>query len=178
MSNNPRASQIEVDPTGLTVVTTTDMQAALAELDAAAGGGSSALVVQDENSNVSTAVTQIDFQGAGVTATTGAGEVIVTIPGAGGGPSGLVPTSKTGNYTASPGDLVLANTGSGSFTVTLPSSPTAGDLVAVAKTAGATGTVTVSSSAGIGPYGSVGLSHVTDTITVVWTGSRARANPS
>lgn len=40
------------------------------------------LTVQDENGNVSTAVTQIDFQGAGVTATAGTGEVIVTIPGA------------------------------------------------------------------------------------------------
>ena len=39
------------------------------------------LTVQDENSNVATGVTQIDFQGAGVTATAGTGEVIVTIPG-------------------------------------------------------------------------------------------------
>jgi hypothetical protein len=48
-----------------------------------------ALTVQDENANVSTAVSQIDFQGAGVTVTPGTGEVIVTIPGGGGGgPSG------------------------------------------------------------------------------------------
>lgn len=39
------------------------------------------LTVQDENTNISTGVTQIDFQGAGVTATAGTGEVIVTIPG-------------------------------------------------------------------------------------------------
>lgn len=44
-----------------------------------AAGGS--LTVQDENANVATAVTQIDFQGAGVTATSGSGEVVVTIPG-------------------------------------------------------------------------------------------------
>lgn len=44
-------------------------------------GGSSSLTVQDENANVSTAVTQIDFQGTGVTASAGTGEVIVTIPG-------------------------------------------------------------------------------------------------
>jgi hypothetical protein len=43
---------------------------------------SPALTVEDENGNVSTAVTQIDFQGAGVTATAGTGEVVVTIPGA------------------------------------------------------------------------------------------------
>ena len=45
------------------------------------GGGGGSLTVQDENANVSTSVTQIDFQGAGVTATSGTGEVIVTIPG-------------------------------------------------------------------------------------------------
>jgi hypothetical protein len=44
-------------------------------------GSSASLTVQDENSNVSTSVTQIDFQGAGVTATAGTGEVVVTIPG-------------------------------------------------------------------------------------------------
>jgi hypothetical protein len=37
------------------------------------------LTVQDENGNVSTSVTQIDFQGSGVTATAGTGEVVVTI---------------------------------------------------------------------------------------------------
>lgn len=41
------------------------------------------VTVQDENANVATAVTQIDFQGAGVTATSGTGEVVVTIPGGG-----------------------------------------------------------------------------------------------
>src|SRR5262245_44740886 len=44
------------------------------------------LTVQDENSTVRTAVTQLDFQGGGVTATTGGdGEVIVTVPGLSGG---------------------------------------------------------------------------------------------
>lgn len=46
---------------------------------AAAAGASSSLTVQDENSNVSTTVTQIDFHGPGVTATAGTGEVIVTV---------------------------------------------------------------------------------------------------
>lgn len=45
----------------------------------AAGGGS--LTVQDENGAVATGVTQIDFQGAGVSASSGSGEVVVTIPG-------------------------------------------------------------------------------------------------
>lgn len=47
------------------------------------GGGS--LTVQDENGTVATGVTQIDFQGAGVTAAAGTGEVVVTIPGGSGG---------------------------------------------------------------------------------------------
>lgn len=45
------------------------------------GGGGSALTVQDENVDVATAVSQIDFQGTGVTASAGTGEVVVTIPG-------------------------------------------------------------------------------------------------
>lgn len=50
----------------------------------------SSLTVQDENGNVSTAVTQIDFQGAGVTATAGTGEVIVTIGGGSSSVTGLL----------------------------------------------------------------------------------------
>lgn len=45
------------------------------------GGGGGSLTVQDENVNVATGVTQIDFQGAGITAATGTGEVVVTVPG-------------------------------------------------------------------------------------------------
>lgn len=37
------------------------------------------ITVQDENSNVATGVTQIDFQGALVSAAPGSGEVVVTI---------------------------------------------------------------------------------------------------
>jgi hypothetical protein len=47
------------------------------------GGAGTPLTVQDENSNVSTDVTRIDFQGAGVTTTAGTGEVVVTIAGGG-----------------------------------------------------------------------------------------------
>lgn len=43
------------------------------------GGGT--LTVQDENGAVATGVTQIDFQGLGVTASSGSGEVVVTVPG-------------------------------------------------------------------------------------------------
>lgn len=54
---------------------------------AAASGG---LTIQDENGNVATGVTQLDFQGAGVTATAGTGEVVITIPGGAGGATGRV----------------------------------------------------------------------------------------
>ena len=40
-------------------------------------------------------------------------------------------TNKTANYTASAGDLLTANTTGGAFTVTLPSSPSAGDSVSI-----------------------------------------------
>ena len=52
---------------------------------AVASGGGSALAVQDEGSTLDAAVVQINFVGAGVTATTpGAGQIDVTIPGGGG----------------------------------------------------------------------------------------------
>jgi hypothetical protein len=86
VTTKPRATAVSVDPTGLTNVTSTDVQGAIEDLDAVAGGGGT-LTVQDENGNVATGVTQIDFQGAGVAATSGTGEVIVTISGGGGSSS-------------------------------------------------------------------------------------------
>lgn len=59
------------------------------------------LTVQDENVTVASGVSQLDFQGAGVTASIGTGEVIVTVPG----PAGLV---------SAKGDL-LVGTGAGSI---------------------------------------------------------------
>jgi hypothetical protein len=43
---------------------------------------------------------------------------------------------KTGNYTASAGEGVFANTTAGSFTVTLPASPSLGDEVSIVDYAG------------------------------------------
>ena len=44
--------------------------------------GATGVTIQDENGNIGTGITQIDFQGAGVTSVLGSGEVVVTIPGA------------------------------------------------------------------------------------------------
>ena len=44
------------------------------------GGGGSALAISDEGTNLSTAVTSIDFVGSGVTATNTGGAVTVTVP--------------------------------------------------------------------------------------------------
>lgn len=85
----------------------------------AATGGGSSLTVQDENSNVSTSVTQIDFQGAGVTATSGSGEVVVTIPGAS---SGYTPTVRASAIGTHPN-------GTNTVSVTIPSSTVGGDLL-------------------------------------------------
>lgn len=50
-------------------------------ISSSGGSSSSSLAVQDEGVTVASGVTQIDFQGAGVTAAAGTGEVVVTIPG-------------------------------------------------------------------------------------------------
>ena len=40
-------------------------------------------------------------------------------------------SNKTSNYTATAGDLLSANTTGGSFTITLPSSPSVGDTITI-----------------------------------------------
>lgn len=54
-------------------------------LTPASPGGGGSLSVQDEDGTAIAGVTQLDFQGAGVTAAAGTGEVVVTIPGGGSG---------------------------------------------------------------------------------------------
>jgi len=61
----------------------------------------------------------------------------------------LVPTaSKTANYTAVDGDLVLVNSTGGIFTVTLPA-PTAGRMVGVKKTDASANAVTIATVSGL-----------------------------
>ena len=49
-----------------------------------------------------------------------------------GGGGGLTYSTKTSNYTASSGEGILADTSGGSFTITLPASPSEGDQVIIA----------------------------------------------
>lgn len=59
------------------------------------------------------------------------------------GPSGVLPSVKTINYTAISGDYILADTTGGSFTITLPASPAAGAAVRILGNGWATNNLTV-----------------------------------
>lgn len=75
-----RTAPRELDATGLadgTYVASVTGGVVTGLVAESAGG----ITVQDENGNVGTGVTQIDFQGAGVSAAAGTGEVVVTIAG-------------------------------------------------------------------------------------------------
>ena len=69
-------------------------------------------------------------------------EAVVEIGGGGGG-SGITWTVKTANYTALAGDGIVADTSGGSFTITLPASPSAGDYIAIADGASWTNTALI-----------------------------------
>ena len=68
--------------------------------------------------------------GAGITITNGAGSITIESTASGGGSTPWI--FKTANYTASASDRIIATTTSGSFTITLPASPSAGDEVIIA----------------------------------------------
>jgi hypothetical protein len=58
------------------------------------------------------------------------GRITAAANGSGGG--GSTWSVKTANYTAATGDQILANTSGGSFTITLPATPSAGNSVVIA----------------------------------------------
>lgn len=95
---------------------------------AAPSGGGSALTVQDEGTNLSTAVTKINFAGAGVTATQPvANEILVTIPNATSWTTSIRTVSDN-NLVTTAFNEYLADTSS-AFTLKLPASPAIGDRV-------------------------------------------------
>jgi hypothetical protein len=73
------------------VLTADSTQASGVKWAVASGGGGSALTVKDEGTTLSSAVTSIDFVGAGVVATNTGGAVTVTVAGGGGGTSSPIP---------------------------------------------------------------------------------------
>jgi hypothetical protein len=110
-------------------------------LNATGGGGS--LTVQDEGSTLSTAVTTINFTGAGVTAT-GTTTVTVSIPGGGGGGDVVGPASATDNaiarFDSTTGKLIqnsavtLDDNGAMTFpSIAVPAAPGAGLLTIFAQ---------------------------------------------
>ena len=62
--------------------------------------------------------------------------LIKAASGGGGGAISWSDTVQTSGFTASSGNGYFCNTTSGAFTVTLPASPSAGDIVAIADYAG------------------------------------------
>jgi hypothetical protein len=98
---------------------TEDLVAGTVQVDAAGGSG---LTVQDEGTDIATGVTQLDFQGAGVTAASGTGEVVVTIPT----PTPLTVQDENSNVSTSvtridfQGTGVTASAGTGEVVVTVP----------------------------------------------------------
>jgi hypothetical protein len=110
----PRVSQLAQSGATDGQVITWDNTAGLWVPETPAAGGS--LTVQDESGNVGTGVTQIDFQGAGVTASAGTGEVVVTIPGGG------ADYHHTRNSTStSSGTVPITNTAVAAMSISIPS---------------------------------------------------------
>jgi hypothetical protein len=109
----------------------------------AAAGGGSPVTVQDEGTNITTALSTLNFVGAGVTVTGGA-TATVTIPGGGGGGDVVGPASATDNaiarFDSTTGKLIQnsAVTVSDAGALTLPSiavpaAPAAGLLTIFAQ---------------------------------------------
>lgn len=96
---------------------------------AAGAAGGAAITAYDEGGSLTAALASLDFVGAGVVATAVGNAVTVTISGGGG--TGVAWVTKTTTYTAVSGDHILANTTGGSFTITLPATPSANDFVVI-----------------------------------------------
>ena len=78
--------------------------------------GAGSIIIKDESSNITTAVSSIDFVGAGVTATNSSNNVTVTIPGGG----GYGRTAVTSTITASVSSRILGVSASAALEIRLP----------------------------------------------------------
>jgi len=85
--------------------------------------GAGSIIVKDEGSNVTTAVTSFDFVGAGVSATNSSNNVTVTIPGG----AGYARRAISAHATASINDRIIGVSGAAAIDIRLPS---AGDYSA------------------------------------------------
>lgn len=105
VSSGGSVSAADVSNTPSGNLAATDVQAALNELQSDINTRSLAITAKDEGVNLTTALSSIDFVGAGVTATNTGGAVTVTI-GAGGGPTYLTATAVI-DWASIGGDLHL-----------------------------------------------------------------------
>lgn len=92
----------------------------------------------------STADTLTLAAGSNITITTDAATDTITFAASGGGGGVTAWLVKTSNYTAATGDKVLCDSSGGTFTITLPASPSTGDYVTIKSGASAaTNNITV-----------------------------------
>jgi len=144
----------------------------------ATGGGGSALTVQDEGSTLSTAVTLINFTGAGVTAA-GTSSVTVNVPAGSGGNvsnSGTPTSGQAAEWTSATVIQGVAVTGTGSYvkatspTLVTPilGTPTSGTLTNCTglPAAGVTGLGTLATQSGTFSGTSSGTNTGDQTITL------------
>ena len=99
-------------------------------------------------------------------------ESVVEVGAGGGGAPGW--TKKTANYTAVSGDKILADTSAGTFTITLPATPTAGDSVVLADGANwATNNLTVARNSQTieGASADLTLSMFSTQVEFIYTGT-------
>lgn len=121
--------------TGLTPNTATTGAITLSGTLNVANGGTSLTTLTANNVIIGNGTSTPSFVAPGTLGNvlTSDGTTWVSSAPAGGG---VTYTVKTANYTAVVGDSILADTSSGSFTITLPASPTTGGVISIVDSKG------------------------------------------